>query len=312
MIKIPMFPFHSWLPHAHVESPTIGSIILAAILLKLGTFGIYRYSINLFNPLIYNQNINNINIYNYFLPIIFILAILSIIYCSFNAIRSIDFKKIIAYSSIVHMNYSIFGFFSNDFLGLYGSTYLMFTHAFISSALFLLIGILYIRYHTRIIFYYKGLIFTLPLFSFFFLFFSFANISIPFTSAFISEILILISSFKINPIITLIITISLLFSTVFVIWLANRILFSQPITPAYTHSNSIPHFDFDFDDGMKLLKNWVIERENYYGLIYNKYIDLSLNEFLALLPMFILTIFFGIFTKSLFNLYSLNLINILF
>jgi proton-translocating NADH-quinone oxidoreductase chain M len=281
MIKIPMFPFHTWLPEAHTEAPTIGSIILAAILLKLGTFGIYRFSIYLFNTPSYLYIFNNRkfeNIYNYFIPIIFILSLLSIFYCSFIAIQSTDLKKIIAYSSIVHMNFSIFGFFSGDILGFTGSTFLMFSHAFVSGALFLLIGILYKRYHTRILFYFKGLVFTMPLFSSFFLFFSLANISLPFTSSFIAEIFIILSTFKINLFLTLILTLSLIFSSCYVMFLANRILFSSLSSSIY-----IPF-----------------------------YLDLSFNEFICLFPMFFFTIFLGIYPKPLLDLFNLNLINILF
>lgn len=275
MIKIPMFPFHTWLPEAHTEAPTIGSIILAAILLKLGTFGIYRFSFSLFNipdPIYINI------IYEYFLPIILILSLLSIFYSSFIAILSTDLKKIIAYSSVVHMNFSIFGFFSKDLIGLTGTTFLMFTHAFVSSALFLLIGILYKRYHSRIIYYYKGLVLTMPLFASFFLFFSLANISLPFTSSFISEIFIIISTLKLNLYLTILLTISLIFSSSYVIYLANRILFGN-----ISNSNTI-----------------------------SLYLDLSYTEFLCLVPMFLFTIIFGIYPKPLLELFSNNLINVLY
>lgn len=276
MIKIPMFPFHTWLPEAHTEAPTIGSIILAAILLKLATFGIYRYSFALFS---FNSPFNIYDIYSYFLPIILILSLLSIYYGSLIAIFSTDLKKIIAYSSIVHMNFSIFGFFSQDLLGLTGTTFLMFSHAFVSSSLFLLIGILYKRYHTRILFYFKGLVLTMPLFSSFFFFFSLANISLPFTSSFIAEILILLSSLKLNFFFTLFLSFSLIFSSSYVIYLANRILFGNF---SYPISN------------------------------FSSFLDLSFTEFLCLFTMFLFTIFFGIYPKPLLNLFTLNLIHIFF
>lgn len=265
LIKIPIFPLHTWLPMAHSEAPTIGSIILAAILLKLGTYGIYRYSLNIFNPLIPSFS----GIYDSFLPILFILSFLSIIYCSLTAIRNTDLKQIIAYSSIVHMNFSIFGLFSNNLIGLYGANYLMFSHAFISSSLFLLIGILYKRYHSRNIFYYKGLIFTMPIYSFFFFFFSLANISFPFTSAFLSEIFILLSTFNLNIFLSFLLSASLFFSSCYVFWLTNRTLFSS-------------------------LSSYI-----------SKSLDLSLNEFLALAPMAFFTLFFGLFPNPLLNLFAL-------
>jgi NADH-quinone oxidoreductase subunit M len=267
-----MFPFHTWLPEAHTEAPTIGSIILAAILLKLGTFGIYRYSFGLFS---FNSPYNISDIYSYFLPLILIFSLLSIYYGSLIAIYSTDLKKIIAYSSIVHMNFSIFGFFSQDLLGLTGTTFLMFSHAFVSSSLFLLIGILYKRYHTRIIFYFKGLVLTMPLFSFFFFFFSLANISLPFTSSFIAEIFIILSSLKFNLFSTIFLSFSLIFSSSYVIYLANRILFGN-------------------------ISN------------FSSFLDLSFTEFLCLFPMFLFTILFGIYPKPLLNLFSLNLIHIFF
>jgi NADH:ubiquinone oxidoreductase subunit 4 (subunit M) len=145
-IKIPLFPFHIWLPYAHTESSTVTSIYLAAILLKLGLYGFIRFSIPLF-PL------GSL----FFKPLIITLALLSIIYTSFSAFSLIDLKQIIAYSSIAHMNTSLIGLFSNDLNGIIGSILYGISHGIISSALFLLIGLLYERYHTRIIKYYRGL-----------------------------------------------------------------------------------------------------------------------------------------------------------
>lgn len=278
IVKIPMFPLHGWLPEAHTEAPTIGSIILAAILLKLATFGIYRYSLNMFNSFWGDS------IYSYFLPFIFVLSIISILLASITAIRSIDLKKIIAYSSIAHMNFSIFGLFSNDLVGLSGASYLIFSHAFISSSLFLLIGILYVRYHSRILYYYKALFYTMPIFSFFFIYFSLANMSIPFTSAFISELLILLSSFQSNFFVSILLLLSILFSSCYVIWLTNRILFSSNSHISDTTTNG----------GCQT------------------YLDLSISEFFSLFPMFLFTLIFGFYTKPLLNLYTLNLINILY
>lgn len=264
-IKVPIFPFHTWLPFVHVEAPTIGSMLLAGIMLKLGTYGIIRYTINM---------LGEIN--NYFLPIVIIMAILSIVYGSLTTIRQIDLKKIIAYSSIVHMNYAILGFFSNEIEGLEGANYLMISHAFVSCGLFLLIGILYKRYHTRIILYYSGLVLTMPIFGTMFILLTLANISLPLTSSFISEILIIISTIKINLFVGILISISLIFSTTYGIWLANRLLFG--------------------------------EFSNYINISK----DLTKTEIIAIIPLVIITIFLGINTNLLLNIYTLPVNNLLF
>ena len=158
-VKIPLFPFHLWLPEAHVEAPTIGSMLLAGILLKLGTYGIIRFLFPL-----YPYGLQ------YFYPIISLFCIIAIIYISFTALCQIDLKKIVAYSSIAHMSYVILGMCSFSKLSIIGSIYLMLAHGFASAGLFYIIGCLYSRYHTRIIFYYGGLITTMPIFSVFFFF----------------------------------------------------------------------------------------------------------------------------------------------
>lgn len=304
LIKIPMFPFHTWLPLAHSDAPTIGSIILAALLLKLASIGIIRYSLFVYqsSPINYyiqskeiDKPISNLwggeELYNQFIPIIYILAILSIIYCSFIPLRGIfDLKKIIAYSSVIHMNFSIFGFFSKNLIGLIGASFLMFTHAFISSALFLLIGILYKRYHSRFLPYFQGLSISMPLFAFFFIFFSLANISLPFCSSFLSEFFILISTIHINPFITLLLLLSLIFSSAFIIWFANRLLFGF-ISPYIYTSNSLTN---------------IFEEEKKDKLGGSQ--DLTFTEFLTLIPFFFFTFFFTFFPQSLISLLTLPLI----
>ena len=157
--KIPIFPLHIWLPEAHVEAPTIGSVILAGILLKIGVYGLIRFNLGLFPE----ASI-------YFTPLIFSCCSIGVIYGSLAAVRQIDLKRIVAYSSVAHMNLIVIGIFSFNFFALEGALLQSVSHGFVASALFFLIGILYSRYHTRSIFYYSGLVQVMPLFSFFFYF----------------------------------------------------------------------------------------------------------------------------------------------
>ena len=214
-VKIPMFPFHIWLPEAHVEAPTAGSVLLAGILLKLGGYGFLRFSL----PLLGESNF-------YFGPLIYILSILGVIYCSLTTIRQIDMKKIIAYSSVAHMNYVTVGIFSNTIQGLEGCIYLMISHGLVSSGLFLCVGMLYDRYKTRLISYYGGIVTIMPIFSIFFLFLILSNISFPGTSSFIGEILILLGSIKLNTVVAFFLFLGVILGAVYSMFLYNRILFS--------------------------------------------------------------------------------------
>jgi len=187
-----MIPFHIWLPEAHAEAPTAGSVILAGVLLKMGGYGFLRFSL----PLFPQASI-------YYTPIIFMLSVIAVIYGSLTTLRQIDLKKIVAYSSISHMGFVTLGIFSLNIQGIEGSIVLMLSHGLISSALFFCVGILYDRYKTRILKYYGGLVSVMPLFVVFFMFFSFANIGFPGTSSFIGEFLILIGIFQLNILITI-------------------------------------------------------------------------------------------------------------
>ena len=179
--KVPIVPFHTWLPEAHVEAPTVGSMILAGLLLKVGTFGMLRFMFP------------GLNYYNLALSCgVFALAVFSIFYASLIAIRQLDMKKIIAYSSVAHMGLVIIGLFSLTFLGFVGSYFTMISHGVVASALFFLVGVLYERYHTRNLSYYGGLISLMPVYGVIFFLFILANIGFPFTSNFIGELLILV------------------------------------------------------------------------------------------------------------------------
>lgn len=213
-VKIPMVPFHIWLPEAHAEAPTAGSVILAGVLLKLGGYGFLRFTLPLFPSACI-----------YFSPLVFLLSLIAIIYGALTTIRQIDLKKIVAYSSISHMGFVTLGIFSLNLNGIEGSIILMLSHGLISSAMFFCIGILYDRYATRILKYYSGLTQIMPMFVIFFMFFSFSNISFPGTSSFIGELLILISIFKINFSLLIGALIGVVLSAGYAIWLLNRVSF---------------------------------------------------------------------------------------
>nr|YP_010947439.1 NADH dehydrogenase subunit 4 [Mimica arnoldii]WGO62525.1 NADH dehydrogenase subunit 4 [Mimica arnoldii] len=254
-VKIPMIPFHIWLPEAHAEAPTAGSVILAGILLKLGGYGFLRFSL----PMFPWASI-------FFTPLVFILSLIAIVYASLTTLRQIDLKKIIAYSSVSHMGFVTIGIFSLNIQGLEGSVMLMLSHGIISSALFLSIGVLYDRYKTRLIKYYTGLVQVMPIFSVFFLFFTFSNIGFPGTSSFIGETLVLLGLSQVNMTLTFFSCIGIIIGAAYSIWLFNRINFGS----------------------LKL---------NYINL----YQDVSRREFFILLPLSILIIWMGICPSSFLN-----------
>jgi proton-translocating NADH-quinone oxidoreductase chain M len=247
--KIPMVPFHIWLPEAHVEAPTAGSVVLAGLLLKLGSYGFIRFSLPLFPDACV-----------FYVPIIFTISVIGVLYTSFTAIRQTDLKRIIAYTSVAHMNLIVMGIFSFSVTGLEGAVLQSISHGFVSSALFLLIGVVYDRHHTRLVKYYSGIVHTMPLFTIFFLFFTMANIAVPGTSSFVGEFLILAGVIKINSSAAFLGAVGMVLSGGYALWLFNRISYGNLKTQYLTYFS-----------------------------------DLNKREFSVFIPLIAATLFFGIY-----------------
>jgi proton-translocating NADH-quinone oxidoreductase chain M len=214
--KVPMLPVHIWLPEAHVEAPTAGSVVLAGILLKLGSYGFIRFSI----PLFPEASL-------FFTPFVFTMSILAVIYTSLTAVRQTDLKRIIAYTSVAHMNLVMIGLFSFNVVGLEGAILQSLSHGFVSSALFLVIGVVYDRHHTRMVKYYSGLVHTMPLFIIIFLIFTMANIGLPGTSSFVGEFLILAGAFKVNTTACFFGATGMVLGGAYSLWLFNRMAYGN-------------------------------------------------------------------------------------
>ena len=250
-----MFPIHIWLPEAHVEAPTVGSVLLAGILLKLGVYGFVRLSLNIFPDACL-----------FFSPLIYLLSILGILYASLCAIRQTDLKRIIAYSSIAHMNLVTMGIFSFNTLGIEGSIIQSISHGFVSGAMFLMIGILYDRYHSRFMYYYGGLIHFMPLYSVMLLIFTMSNIALPGTSSFVGEFLLLLGIYKANILCSIFASLGVILCGAYSLWLYNRIIYG----------------------------NLKINNTIYFY-------DLNFREFSILLPLLILVFIMGIYPKFFIN-----------
>ena len=215
-VKIPMWPFHTWLPDAHVEAPTAGSVILAAVLLKMAGYGFLRFSLGLF-PLASE----------YFTPLIFVLSIVAIVYTSLIALMQDDMKKLIAYSSVAHMGFVTIGIFSITKQGLEGSIIQMISHGIISAALFLCVGVLYDRYKSRMISSYSGLVNIMPKYAFVFMIFTLAALGLPGTSGFVGEFLVLLGVFQKNILVAVISSIGIILAAAYMLWLYRRIIFGR-------------------------------------------------------------------------------------
>lgn len=253
--KVPMIPVHLWLPEAHVEAPTAGSVILAGVLLKLGTYGFIRFSFAIFPEACF-----------YFAPFVYAMSVIGIVYTSFTAIRQSDFKRIIAYTSVAHMNLVMLGLFSFNVIGLEGAILQSLSHGFVASALFLIIGVVYDRHHTRMVKYYGGLVHTMPLYISIFLFFTMANIGLPGTGSFVGEFLILVGSFKTNTTITFLGATGMVIGGCYSLWLFNRIAYG-----------------------------------NLKTQYFNNYLDITKREFLIFFPLLLGTIVMGIYPSIFLN-----------
>jgi NADH-quinone oxidoreductase subunit M len=213
-VKMPMWPVHTWLPDAHVEAPTAGSVILAGILLKMGGYGFIRFSLPMFPEAS-----------AYFTPLVFALSIIAIIYTSLVALVQEDMKKLIAYSSVAHMGFVTMGLFSMTSQGVQGAVFLMISHGLVSGALFLCVGVIYDRMHTREISAYGGLAARMPLYATVFMIFTLANVGLPGTSGFIGEFLTLLGAFRINSWVAFLATTGTILSAAYALYLYRRIIF---------------------------------------------------------------------------------------
>lgn len=261
--KVPVFPFHIWLPEAHVEAPTVGSVLLAGIMLKLGIYGLIRFSLNLFPDACL-----------FFCPIVYLLGVTGIIYASLCAIRQTDLKRIIAYSSVAHMNLVVLGAFSFNVTGLEGCVLQSISHGFVSSGMFFIIGTLYERYHSRFVYYYGGLVHTMPIYSIMFFIFTMANIALPGTSSFIGEFLLLVGIYNSNTICSIAGTTGVMICGGYSLWLYNRIIFGS-LKANYT----------------------------------KKFKDINFREFTVLLPLTFFVIVAGIFPSIFLNFIHFSSIN---
>jgi NADH-quinone oxidoreductase subunit M len=219
-VKMPMWPVHTWLPDAHVEAPTAGSVVLAAIMLKMGGYGFIRFSIPMFPEAS-----------QYFASFVFALSVIAIVYTSLVALMQQDIKKLIAYSSVAHMGFVTMGLFTLTTQGIQGAMFQMVSHGLVSGALFLCVGVIYDRMHTREISAYGGLVNRMPVYAVIFMIFTMANVGLPGTAGFVGEFLTLMGAFKANPWVAFIASSGVILSAAYALWLYRRVMFGELVKP---------------------------------------------------------------------------------
>ena len=254
-VKMPMWPVHTWLPDAHVEAPTAGSVILAGILLKMGGYGFLRFSLPMF-PVASE----------FFAPLVFTLSVVAIIYTSLVALMQEDMKKLIAYSSVAHMGFVTMGIFALNQEGVQGAIFQMLSHGLVSGALFLCVGVIYDRMHTREIAAYGGLVNNMPKYATVFLIFTMANVGLPGTSGFIGEFLTMLGAFRVNTWVAFFAATGVILSAAYALWLYRRVVFGA------------------------------LTKDSLKGLL-----DLSPREKAIIYPLVVLTIFFGVYPAPVFD-----------
>ncbi|WP_031220185.1 NADH-quinone oxidoreductase subunit M [Asticcacaulis benevestitus] len=255
-VKMPMWPVHTWLPDAHVQAPTAGSVMLAGILLKLGGYGFIRFNLPMFP---YASEM--------FAPLVMGLSVIAIVVTSLIAFRQTDIKKLIAYSSVAHMGFVTMGIFAGNVIGVQGAVFQMISHGVISGALFLCVGVVYDRWHTREIAFYGGLTKLMPHYAFVFLLFTMANVGLPGTSGFIGEITTLVGSYKWGTWVAFVATSGVIFSAVYALTLFKRVMFGE-----------VTNQDL------------------------KKYPDLSVREIIIFVPLIVGTIVLGIYPAFVFDI----------